>query len=176
MANLARWDPFDDMVTLRDAMGQLFENALIDFRPWQTTGTRQGATFPVDVTENDDNYMVKASLPGLKPEDLDVTVQENVVTIKGEIKAEEENKDERYHVRERRWGSFQRSIMLPTGVDANNVQADYENGILKLTLPKTQEAKPRRIQIQGGGRTLEGQSKQVNVSGGGRGGSQNQGS
>ena len=165
MANLARWDPFNDMISLREAMDQLLENALIGFGP--TAGGQRSSTsfaFPVDVSENDDSYVVKASLPGIKPEDLDVTVRDNTLTITGEMRAEQENKDERYHLRERRWGSFTRSIALPAGVDANNVQAEYENGILTLTLPKSQEARPKRISVKGGSqKTIEGQATSVNV-------------
>ena len=165
MANLMRWDPFNDMVSLRDAMDQLFENALIGFGP--STGMQrpgQGFAFPVDVTENEDNYYVKASLPGISPDDVNISVQENVVTIQGETKQEDENKEQRWHMRERRWGSFSRSFTLPAGVDANNVQAEYENGVLSLTLPKSQEAKPKRISIKGSGqKTIEGHSTSVGV-------------
>ena len=166
MANLARWDPYSDTMSLREAMDQLFQNALIGFGPWQSSGAQQRATaFPIDLTENDDNFVVKASLPGMDPNDLEVMVQDNVLTIQGEMKSEEEKKDERYHVRERRYGTFARSIALPSSVDAGKVQAEYENGVLRLTLPKTEEAKPRRIQIKGGehGKQLEGQATPVNV-------------
>ncbi len=167
MANLARWDPYSDTMSLREAMDQLFQNALIGFGPWQGSSGQQrtNASFPIDLTENDDNFVVKASLPGMDPNDLEVMVQDNVLTIQGEMKSEEENKDERYHLRERRWGSFSRSIGLPSNVDAGKVQAEYENGVLCLTLPKTEEAKPRRIQIKGGqqGKQLEGQATSVDV-------------
>jgi HSP20 family protein len=179
MANLTRWDPYNDMISLRDAMDQLLENALISFG--RTTGGQRSSmafAFPVDITEQDDHYIVKASLPGIKPEDLDITVQDNLLTIQGEMQAEEEKKEERYHLRERRWGSFARSIALPTGVDANNVQAEYENGILTLTLPKSQEARPKHISVKGGAeKTIEGQSTSFNTpdQSGSQGGSASQG-
>lgn len=167
MANLARWDPYAETLSLREAMDQLFQNALIGFGPWQSNAgqMRSNAGFPIDLTENADNFIVKAALPGMDPNDLEVTVQDNVLTIQGEMKGEEEKKDERYHVRERRWGTFARSIALPSSVDAGRVQAEYENGILCLTLPKTEEAKPRRIQIKGGehDKQIESQATAVNV-------------
>jgi HSP20 family protein len=167
MANLARWDPYADTMGLREALDQLFQNALIGFGPWQGSGgqLRSNTAFPIDLTENDDSFVVKASLLGLDPNDLEVRVQDNVLTIQGEMKSEEEKKDERYHLRERRWGTFARIIALPSNVDSSKVQAEYENGVFFLTLPKTEEAKPRRIQIKGGeqGKQLEGQASAVNV-------------
>jgi HSP20 family protein len=160
--NMLRWDPFREMVTLRDAMDSLFENALI--RPFDgEQGGYQGATggyLPVDVMENDDNFVVRASLPGMNPEDLNVTVTHNVLTIQGEIKSDEQQGN-RYHLRERRWGKFSRQIELPAPVDANNVHADYTSGTLTLTLPKSEAVKPKRITIQANGqKMIEGQSRQ----------------
>ncbi len=164
MANLTRWDPFSEMLSLREAMDSLFENAMI--APWsgRSAEGQGGNGLPLDVTENADNFVVKASLPGVKPEDLDVTVNGDTLTIKGELKVDEEKKDERYHLRERRWGAFQRSVTLPAPVKTDQVQADYNNGVLTLTLPKTEEVKPKRIQIkgsQGNGQTrmIEGQAQ-----------------
>jgi HSP20 family protein len=159
MANrsMQTWDPFREMVTLRDAMDSLFENALI-----QPSGGNRGSAgqyLPVDVMENNDNFVVRASLPGINPDDLNITVVDSVLTIEGEVRADEE-KDTRYHLRERRWGSFSRQIALPTSVNANAVQADYSNGILTLTLLKSEEAKPKRIQIQANGhKMIEGQTQ-----------------
>ena len=160
MANMVRWDPFNEMMTLRDAMDQLFENALIGTGPRSAGQQANGWGLPVDVTEDEDNYVVKASVPGINPDDLDISVLDNVLTIKGEVKADEEKKDQRYHMRERRWGSFSRSITLPTAVKADGVQAEYNNGELRLTLPKTEEVKPKRISIHTSGRkTIEGQKQ-----------------
>ncbi len=167
-SNMQRWDPFSEMVTLRDAMDSLFENALIGpFGSEGFSGGSQGYTggrLPVDVVENDDNFVVHASVPGMKPEDLNVSVTGNVLTIQGEIKPDE-HEGNRYHLRERRWGKFTRQIELPVPVDANNVHADYNNGTLTLTLPKSEAAKPKRITIQTNGqhngqKTIEGQSRQ----------------
>lgn len=154
MADLVRWDPFREMTSLRDAMDRLFESAWITPSRWLGSDVTYGV--PVDVIENDDNYVVKASVPGFQPDDLNVTVQDNVLTISGEVKAEEEKKDERYHLRERRWGSFTRSVSLPYAVKSDAVEANYENGVLTLTLPKAEEVKRKRIAIKAGGRKLLG--------------------
>jgi HSP20 family protein len=161
MANrsMQTWDPFREMVTLRDAMDSLFENALI--QPSGGSRGTAGQYLPVDLMEKGDNFVVRVSLPGINPDDLNVTVVENVLTIQGEVRSDEQEKDTRYHVRERRWGAFSRQIALPTSVDANAVQADYNNGVLTLTLPKSEEAKPKRIQIQANGhKVIEGQAQQ----------------
>ena len=162
MANMVRWDPFREMVSLREAMDSLFENALTS--PWGGA-QQQGASFglPLDVTENQDAFVIKASVPGVNPEDLDVSVHGDTLTIKGETKADEQKQDERYHLRERRYGVFSRSVTLPVPVKADAVEADYHNGVLTLTLPKVEEVKPKRIAIKGQSTrdmTIDGQSVQ----------------
>ena len=163
MANMVRWDPFREMMSLREAMDSLFENAMIQ----PSTGGQQSGIwgFPLDVTENEDNIMVKASIPGVNPEDLDVTVNGDVLTIKGETRHDEEKKNERYYLHERRFGRFERSIQLPTSVKTDAVQAEYQNGVLTLTLPKSEEVKPKRIAVKGSqqgqkSQMLEGQAHQ----------------
>ncbi len=150
MANLARWDPFREMTSLRDAMDSLFENALVG----NFAGEQQGRGewgMPLDITEDENNFYVKASLPGVNPEDMEVTVHGDVLTIRGEMKQENENKSEQYYLRERRYGTFSRSVTLPASVKSDQVDAEYHNGVLTLTLPKTDEVKPKRIQIKGSG-------------------------
>lgn len=144
MANLSRWDPMREMMTLRNAMDQLFNSAFVgpDF-VWE--GSSVGVA--LDVIENADDYVVKASLPGIKPDDIDVTFDNNVLTIKGDIKEEKDVEETKYHLRERRYGSFSRSISLPSNIKTDSIQADYADGILTLTLPKAEEAKPKRIQV-----------------------------
>jgi HSP20 family protein len=164
MANLARWDPFREMMTLREAMDSLFENALVGQWSNGQPGERQAADFglPLDVSENEDNFVIKASVPGVNPEDIEVTVNGDVLTIRGEMKQEQEKNNERYHMRERRFGTFARSVSLPAAVKADQVEAEYHNGVLMLTLPKTEEVKPKRIQIKGSNqpKQIEGQAKQ----------------
>ncbi len=147
MASLVRWNPRRDMMSLRDEMNRLIEQAfnggsLVEWQPSTNWG------LPMDVAENDDAFIVTASVPGMNPDDLDITITDNVLTIKGEYKADETVEDEQYHIRERRYGSFGRSITLPVTVNADGVEADYNNGVLTLTVPKAEEMKPRRIAVQ----------------------------
>lgn len=146
---LSRRDPFREFMSLRRAMDLALEDVVSDTETeWPTRTWR----IPVDVSETEDEYMVEASVPGMDIDDLEITFNNNVLTIKGEFKAEREEKEETYHLRERRYGTFSRSIAMPSDVDAENIQADYEKGILTLHLPKAEEAKPRRIEIQSGER------------------------
>jgi HSP20 family protein len=113
---------------------------------------------PLDVTENEESFVIKAALPGVDPEDVEITLNDNVLTIRGETSQEHEHEQaNRYHLREHRYGSFMRSIALPSSIERENVQASCENGILRIQLPKSAAAKPRRISINPG-KTIEGQS------------------
>ena len=103
---------------------------------------------PLDIAETENEFIVKASLPGVRPEDVQITAHGDTLTIRGEIKAEEEKKDVHYHLRERRFGQFQRTVTLSTPIDADKAQAQFENGVLTLTLPKAEEAKPKQIKIK----------------------------
>jgi HSP20 family protein len=145
-----RWDPFREAVSLRDAMNALFQDSFV--RPSGSAAQGGVATLPLDVSENENEFLVKASLPGVKPEDVQITVHGETLTISGQSKYEEEKKDERWHIRERRAGSFQRSIVLPVPVDSDKAQAAFEHGVLTLTLPKSEQAKPRQIRIGGTGK------------------------
>jgi len=145
------------MIAMRNQMDRLLNdwtNPGTDFGEGAAGGWQQ---LPLDVSESNDAYTVIASIPGLKPEDLDISVQNNMLTIRGETKSAQERQGERWHVRERRMGQFQRTIALPTNVNANQVGATYENGILTLTLPKSEEAKPRRISVQASNQQNGGQ-------------------
>ena len=147
MANIVRWEPFNDLVSLRDAMDRLFEDSFI--RPRAGWVVPNGAeTLAVDIYETDDAIVVKSAIPGVKPEDLDVNITGDTLTIKGETKAEEEVKEEHYIHRERRYGSFCRSLSIPTQIVANKVEAEFENGVLTLTLPKAEEARPKTIKVK----------------------------
>jgi len=143
---LSRWDPFRDLVTMRQAMDRLIDNSLADDR-----GATSEWGLPLDVVEDENDYVVKASLPGIKPDDLDITYNKGMLTIKGEIKDESETTRGQYHLRERRFGTFSRSISLPSTVKPEDIQAEFEHGILTLKLPKVEEVKPKRIPIQSGG-------------------------
>jgi HSP20 family protein len=141
-----RWDPFREAVSLRDAMNALFQESFV--RPSGSLSQGGGpAALPLDVSENENEFVVKASLPGVKPEDVQITIHGDTLTIQSESKSEEEKKGERWHLRERRSGSFQRSIVLTTPVNSDKAQAQFEHGVLTLTLPKSEQAKPRQIKI-----------------------------
>jgi HSP20 family protein len=137
---IIRWDPFRELTTLQDQF-----NRLVD----QMWGTRQESWLPaVDVFDTKDAVVLKAELAGMNPDDIQIEVEDNVLTIKGERKFEEKVDDERYYRIERRFGSFQRSLALPQGVKADEITATYEDGILTVTVPKAEEEKPKRIEVK----------------------------
>ncbi len=143
---IIRWDPLSDVVSLRDAMDRLFEDSFI--QPHFFAPFREGmGQLPLDVVENDDEVVVKASVPGIKPEDLDITVVGDTLTIKGEIKGQAKEEKVSFLMRERRWGIFQRTLSLPVEVQADKARAEFENGVLTLTLPKVEEIKPKQIKV-----------------------------
>jgi HSP20 family protein len=143
---LTRYDPFRELLSIRNTMDRLFESALSGTSIWQPVSW----DLALDVVETEDEYTVKASLPGINPDDLEITYTNNTLTIKGEVREEKESEGARYHLRERRYGSFARSITLPAGVEADKIEASYEAGVLKLRLPKAEEVKPKRIAIKAG--------------------------
>jgi HSP20 family protein len=118
---------------------------------------------PLDVIEKDDEYVIKANLAGLDPENLDITYTNNMLTIKGEVSDEREETEENghYHLRERRYGSFSRSISMPGSVDVSKIEAETKSGVLELHLPKKEEVKPKRIavKVRSGNQVIEGKSK-----------------
>jgi HSP20 family protein len=145
---IERWDPSHDMVSLRDAVNYLFQESFV--QPNGARVERGAATFtlPLDVTEAENDFVVKASLPGIKPEDVQTTVLGDTVTIRGESKVEEAN-GHNWLLRERRSGSFQRSVTVGTPINADMASAQFENGVLTLTLPKSEQARPKQIKIVG---------------------------
>ncbi len=160
MNYITRRDPFREMMSLRSAMDRLFDDAFFSGRgEWQPFS----GELALDVAEKGDEFIVKASIPGMSPDDLDISFSGRTLTIKGEYKAEEEKEDVQYHLRERRYGSFARSLTLPTPVNADAIQAHFENGVLTLTLPKSEEVKPKRIAVQGAdsSRMIEGKASDI---------------
>jgi HSP20 family protein len=145
MSSIIRWQPFEDLVSLRDAMDRLFEESFIRPRAWMVP-FEGGLT--VDVYETEDNVVVEASLPGVKPEEIEVNLTGDVLTIKGETKSEKEENGDRYIRRERRYGSFCRSVSLPAGLEGGKAEAEFEHGILKLTIPKAEAVKPKVIEVK----------------------------
>ena len=148
MSNLTRWEPAREMMTLREAMDRLFDDAFT--RPFSIMreGGSNWSSLPIDMYQTDNEVVVRASLPGIKPDEVQINVTGDILTLKGEMKHEEEKKDKSWHIREHRWGAFERSIRLPTGVIADKAKADFENGILTITLPKSEEVKPKTITVK----------------------------
>lgn len=140
MTTLTRWEPFREMANLSRMMDRFFDEPFGEMPVLWRRG--DGYNLALDVAEQEDKYIVKASVPGIKPEDVEITLTDNVLTIKGETK------EENYHLRERRFGSFMRSIALPNSVDADKIEAVNEHGVLTLTLPKAEAVKPKRIEVK----------------------------
>jgi len=142
------WDPFAQATSLRDAMDRLLQESII--RPSGALMQRgaQAAMLPLDVHESEDSYTIQASLPGVKPEDVQIHITGDTITIRGESQeSREERRGEQVIMRERRMGSFARTITLPLPVDSEHAEAKFENGVLTLRLPKAPQAKPRRITV-----------------------------
>jgi HSP20 family protein len=133
------------MVSLRDAMSRLFEDSFVR-TPW--TAPLDGGTLAVDVVETKDDVIVKASVPGVKPEDIDISLSGDMLTIKGEFKAEQKTEGTNFVRQERRYGAFERTLGLPTQVAADKAKAEFDNGVLTLTLPKVEEVKPKTIKVK----------------------------
>ncbi len=142
---LARWTPFQEMPTLRDAMDRLFEQSVVRPTAWQTW---RAGSLPLDVYAEGDNFVIEAALPGVNPEAVNVSVLGNQVTISGEYPATPEGRQ--YLFRERPTGRFQRTVTLPTDLDAAKAQGSCEHGILRLTAPKAEHAKPKRLALTNG--------------------------
>ena len=145
MSNLIRWEPAREMMTLREAMDHLFDDAFT--RPLRQ-GNRYWSVPAVDMYQTDNEIVVKAAIPGAKTEDVQINVTGEVLTIKGEFKSSDETKEKAYHIREQRWGEFERTIALPTDVIADKAKAEFENGILTITLPKAEAVRPKTINIK----------------------------
>ncbi|MBV6450708.1 MAG: hypothetical protein MHPDNHAH_01434 [Anaerolineales bacterium] len=144
MTKLIRWEPAREVMTLREAMDHLFDDAFT--RPLTL---RDGWSVPaVDMYQTDEEVVVKASIPGFKAEDVQINVTGEILTLRGEVKQEEEKQDKAWHLREQRWGSFERALALPTDVIADKAKAEFENGILTITLPKAEEVKPKTITVK----------------------------
>jgi HSP20 family protein len=149
MPALTRWEPFREMRRVHDMLDRAFEEGLLG-NGGDSLSLYEGLA-PVDVYQTDDAIVVKAAMPGVKPDDVDISVTGDTLTIRGEVKEELSNGNGdavRYHVRERRYSRFARSLTLPSMVNAGKAEAEIENGILTLTIPKAEEAKPRQITVK----------------------------
>ncbi len=146
MADLMRWNPAREMVSLRDAMDRLFEDSFL--RPgWFGVAESPAGVLPLDIYETGDQIVVKATAPGVAPEDIEVTITGDVLTIKGEMKSEEKVEKGNYLRQERRYGSFCRQVSLPGGVKTEGVQAAFKDGVLTLELPKVEDVKTKTVKV-----------------------------
>lgn len=148
---IVRWEPFRDLMSLQDRMNRLFDES---YRSTQQRGGAEdewalgGSWAPaVDIYEQGTDIVLKAELPGVDPKDVDIRLENNVLSLRGQRKLESEVKRESYHRVERSYGTFSRSFTLPTVVDQASIKAEFKDGLLRLTLPKREEAKPKQIQI-----------------------------
>ena len=170
--SISRWDPFGDLVSLREAMNNLLEESFVRPRG-EAGGGPQGRSAPaglaVDIRETPEAFVVRASVPGARPEDVEITVLGDTLRISGQHREEQERQDEnaRWLVRERRFGAFERTVRLPTAVQSGAAEAEFKDGVLTITLPKAEEARPRSIPVRAG-QAQGGQPQEIEVTSGGQ--------
>jgi HSP20 family protein len=144
---IERWHPFPEFMSLRHSMDRMFDDSFV--RPSRILSTLGEAGAPtLDVYQTPNDVVVKTILPGLKPEDVSIDITGETLTIKGESKAEQEVKEEDYLYRERRYGTFSRSVILPSELKSDKAEATMEDGVLTLTIPKAEELKPKAIKVK----------------------------
>ena len=144
MARIVRWDPFNGLVPLRSAMERMADQGL---RPPMPFGLWQDSMMSVDMYETDTGVVVKTPIPGVKAEDIQVSVTGDTLTIRAEVKEDQEIKRESYLRQERRYGACCRSVTLPDGLQTDKAEADYSDGVLTLVFPKAEEVKPKTIKV-----------------------------
>ena len=160
MANIIRRDPNNEMLSWNRAMERMLDNFYRDGD--LSFGEPLNLRMPLDVIETDDEFVDKADVAGIDPDNIEITYTDNNLSLKGEIQEEhDENEEGRYHLRERCYGTFSRTISMPGSVDIENIAAETENGVLKIHLPKMEEVKPHKIEIKGAEKqdVIEGKSK-----------------
>jgi HSP20 family protein len=143
---LRRWEPFRDVVGIREAMDRYFENGYTRPHGPKVAYWSQG-NLRLDAYHTPESLVIKAAIPGVKPQEVDVTVTGNTLTIRGEARSEEEVEERSYLMRERRYGAASRTVTLPRGLKTDEIEATYDEGVLTLTIPKTEDAKPRAIKV-----------------------------
>lgn len=144
MTEIIRWEPFREMLSLRRAMDRLWDEAfspLTHFEGWTSAPL-------IDMYQTEDKVVVKAALPGVKPDQINLSITGDVLTVRGEVEEEEKKEGATYYLRERRKGAFSRSISLPTSVNAEKAKAEFDNGVLTITLPKAEEVLPKTITVK----------------------------
>jgi len=143
---IERWEPSRELATLRDLINRVFEETWARFGRLPTAFELLGP--PIDLSETDNEVVVRAAVPGLKPEDLEIAIDDSLLTIRGETREEKKEEGAKYHYRELRWGRFERSVRLPAPVNESRAEARLEHGILTIKLPKVQPSPRRTIKIQ----------------------------
>jgi len=146
MTLLTRWEPSREFSPMQDRLNRLFRESYNSERPEEALTTTTLAP-PVDIYEDEHNFMLKIEVPGIDEKDIDVRIEGNTLTVHGERKLEKEEKEENFRRVERHYGSFTRSFTLPGSIDPGQVSADYDKGVLKIKLPKKAEAKPKQIKV-----------------------------
>jgi HSP20 family protein len=148
MSTVARWDPFLELEELSERLNRVFGRPSVRRDNNKEALTVADWIPAVDISESEGEYLIKAELPGVKKEDIKVTLQEGVLTIQGERKQEKEEKGRKYHRIERSYGTFMRSFTLPDSVDDSKVSAEFKDGLLYLHVPKSEKAKPKAIEVK----------------------------
>ena len=157
MANITRWNPIREMAAMQNALDRMFDEG---WRGWQGEDAMGTRSLALDVQEDDNNYVITTALPGVQADNIKINLQNDYLTIEGEIPEQTtEKQDSRFLMRERSYGRFSRTIRLPQPVNRDRVEATYEDGILRLTLPKSEEAQPRQITVKTGQKQQGKQSR-----------------
>jgi len=144
--SIVRWEPFSELMSLRDAMDRLFEESFV--RPRGALSPMGLSELALDVYETENDVVINAAIPGIKPEDIDIAITGDTVSIKGELKQETKVEKANYYRQERRYGAFSRAVSLPVPISADKAEATFKDGVLTLTIPKAEEAKPKTIKIK----------------------------
>ena len=166
MTTMMRWDPFQDLRSAQDEMAQMSPmlGQALGLHTQQANARTMAWAPALDISERKDAYLVTVELPGLTPEDLDITMEDGLLTIQGERQFTSESSEQQFHRVERRYGAFRRSITLPAHVMAEGLEATVDNGVLQILVPKMEEATPKRIQVRPGRATIPAASSEDTTS------------
>jgi len=148
---ISRWDPFRDLMSIQNELNRLFGRTYAGESGGSAPGVAGAWVPPLDIYETGDRFVVNVELPGIEPDSVDVSVEDSVLTIHGERSFYDEVDEESFHRVERRYGQFARSITLPQTTDAERIEASFDRGVLTITVPKVEQAKPKKIQVKATG-------------------------